>query len=529
MSNSALLDIPRNSEQAYGFRVSYALDVLEEAYREAALYKDRSLSQSTAERLEVALVTLKELFPGIDVPDAYSMTDKLIPALNFVIRTIMLAEDSDVRLQFQSLLKARLYASVPRKRVTDLVTDKALQSIAIVDSYPLAVLISKSKPKDKQTTIVVGGTHTIFGVQSVLPTDLMEMARPFSQLSKSVVTRHRMQERLRVLHSAFASLHHMTSWAAVPNIGALFGGGQSANFTAAYNSKPSLESINDNEDLAQFLSSALTVVDGEYISLTADAVDGSSVMNGIIAAGDGVEVLDISFGTYITVDNDGDEVSGVVRWYTDVAAEVYRTIECNVTIDGVAQSTITVTRNGSSSASSTLTGNADFHYAEYETGHAEVKAFVWRLSGLPAGRHAIQFEPITGLTPDASDLYALIGNTVAPFSSSDRSRISNADRLNAIKDLPMVKLMADFLQVRAEMAKEVTEEEWLKPYHVHIIGSNSTYTGTIPLSAVQVTAIKSRMLTPCTWGNFSNLGGFIEKVYDDVGSLWALAQSTDYE
>ena len=147
MSEYTLLDAPRNSEQAYGMRVSAALSYVEDAYREAALYSDRTLSNTTSERLAAALATLGELFPGISVPDAYMMTQDLIPHLNNLLRTIANSEDSSVRLHFQALLRARLYAGSPKQRVTDLVSDPELQAVATQDVLPLSIALSRAKGK----------------------------------------------------------------------------------------------------------------------------------------------------------------------------------------------------------------------------------------------------------------------------------------------------------------------------------------------------------------------------------------------
>jgi hypothetical protein len=337
-----------------------------------------------------------------------------------------------------------------------------------------------------------------------------------------------MQGRLTKIHDALSALFHTTAWARVPNSGAFIGSGDSTNFTQGFTRSPSVEATSGNADLRAYLNFS-TGVDGEYENMAGSSVDGSEQLYGIIGAGDAAAVLDFQTSVGISIANSGDEVSGIVRTYTDVAAEVFRSITADVSLAGVAQTTVTIARNGSNSGISQMNGNVRFSYAEFDTGDSEIKAFVWRLSGMPSGNHVINFEFLTGLTPAASDVYALVCNYSAPFSSSDRKKSTTADRLNAIRDLPMVALMSDFIQIRNELAVNVREEHWLKSYHRHIFGFNANFVTSLPLTESQITSIKSRMLTPSSWESFVDLDGFIEKVYDDVGSLWALAQSTGSE
>jgi len=126
--------------------------------------------------------------------------------------------------------------------------------------------------------------------------------------------------------------------------------------------------------------------------------------------------------------------------------------------------------------------------------------------------------------------YAISTHARAPSYDVDLAVLSDTERLELLKDSNIDELMRKYFVYRAELGfNGVGEEWWLQALHSYIIGADRNFTNFQPLTALQQARIKSRMLAVDTWEQFADLTGFLNKLFDDLGSLVALAQSTDFE
>jgi hypothetical protein len=155
--------------------------------------------------------------------------------------------------------------------------------------------------------------------------------------------------------------------------------------------------------------------------------------------------------------------------------------------------------------------------------------WAWSIRGLPRGSHRI-VHIYAVLAPGAGIDRATVLSVGVPVTTADLVSLTDAQRLEQIKDVDMHGTMSNFLQIRSELVSEgVTEDWYLQSYARYVVGADPAYTNSIPLTPQRVTAIKAVMLNPELWPYMADLTGFLTKVFDDVASLTALAQSTDFE
>jgi hypothetical protein len=358
-----------------------------------------------------------------------------------------------------------------------------------------------------------------------IPENVLDGGRPFQDFSDNMISYLEMQRRIDHLGSVFGQLANRSAWSCFTSSGNTTG---STNIlaAAAWNNLGALyasyEECSGAAEFAQFILTRIPAANGDYRTWMGVDNHHSGTFSGYVSLGNGVlDTLNLQQRLWSQISQAGEEAHFCIFTYDSVPADVYTNI--GVSIDASAIQPIV--RNGSTSATLAFTNNVFVDYAEYETGHAQVKAVVITIRGLAVGQRSIDFAFVTDV-PAAAQLRALGVFSAPPTDTRDRRSMSDAEMLEAVKDLPMTSYMREFLRVRTELAKSVREAEWLKSYHRYIFGQTQAYVDITPLTNAQVASVKARMLLPATWSGFSDLQGFLEKIYDDLGSLKALSQST---
>lgn len=533
MSNEFI--VPRNREQAYGFRVAAAVDVIERSYQEAALKKKATLCTTTAEQLDCAISVLMELFPQLPSVDAYASSEKLIPMLNQLYRQLNQNEDSVMRQHMQALVRARLYSGAVKNRVLDLTSDPALVSISTVDPLPLSLVFGERNAIVK----TLGANQlVIVGQEPMLPADIMDSGgRPFKAMEGMNVNRKGIMRKLNSLMRKVAPALKRAPWGRKFNVGNV-----SAGFLIPAAALPTARVVSKN--LSSFVGEAsLTAYAkaykmnaiGEIVPLAdADSEIGNTNDDGRASAAaytrrqsNGGAAIASWLNLVVEVPPGTGEIFGYIRTYSDEAPLWNVAAFAQSNQNAFTDVSLTGRTGSSTTAELPITGGGTIQYSEYTVTSNEYGAsFVVR--GVPSGLLNLSFN--MGIIGAAGTQHALLVSASAPVSLGDKAVLSDAERLDYIADSDFERAMGDYFIIRSELEAEgVTEQWWLKAYHKYIVGASAAYTTTSELTNAQVLALKGRLLAPCSWAYFADLDGFLNKLYDDLGSLMALAQSTDYE
>jgi hypothetical protein len=516
------LVIPKNREQAYGVVVQDSLDVLIEAYRATALYHDAVLPSGMAEKLDQAQSVLKELFPDTSGLDAYATADKLANSINFLFREIQEFEDSPTRRHFHAFVRARLYAGTPRTRATDLIADAELKSISNGDIDPLSLLLGESR---SQIITFANGALPVEGIASDLPLSVKMRSRPHRGLDEATAARYRLVAKVNEMADMLLPLVTRHPWGSKPDAGAITVFPGNYAFGAEAFADASYEGLNSDADFVDWVASLDLQAQLDYVrgALRDRNNVGTCAFIGI--RGDGNE--DIEPGTQIQIEYQvrraGQQCMGFVRTHATTPVERFRALK--VSVNGGAN--VTLNRTGATVETLAAGAGLFIDRAEYTSGQGLVGSEVFIIRGAPVGKLTVSFSYDQAYVSAADSRDVLYVGAVPSMETADQTILSDEHVLEQVKDQDFTSLMIDFFSLRHELSgKFVNETQWLKSYHRYIIGPTAGFVDIVPLTFAQVAQIKARMLNIATWADFVNLPGFLEKLYDDLGSLRALAQST---
>jgi hypothetical protein len=510
--------VASNPESAYGLSIETCMKWLRDAYEEASLFKQRMLCNSTASRLHCAYSYLNILFPKLRTGDAYAVSEDVVTDIAALFISLAKYTDSDMRRYMQGMCKVRLYASTVKDRLDDLRSDNSLIAISSSDPFPFSLLVDADK------FITING-QTFFGNELRKPEDIIDISRPFQELREVLTNIDNVTDRLQKLYAVFAVLHELPPWAI----------SQSKGNYCAYVDDPAgytvidrlatvyerIMSMSDFNSFAGFLSAIQANADINPYVLFDDSH--SSLATGWFFKGD--NALNVNVPSLILgLDSPSlsYEICGTIRTRFSATASAYTSLSVNIDAVGA----LAIARNGSNTGTLAF-GPVSMDYAEYETNDNNTKELSFRIRGLSAGAHVMTVAFATHVPAAGADV-ALQVVVAPPLNVSDKKKLSIADRDELIKSSNLEQLMVEFLSIRTELAQGVSEKQWMKSYHPYIIGANAAYTATTNLTDVQLTSIKSRMVTPTSWDTFEDLEGFIEKVVEDIGALNALARSNDF-
>jgi hypothetical protein len=519
--------IPVNREQAYGVRVNLALNTLQEAFGEAALKREATLCQSMQDKLDCAYMALKELFPEIPKMDPYGSSMDLVRDISNVVSVIFTAEDSVMRSHWHALIRARLSSGKVANRIRDLASDPALTSISTRDPFPLSLVLGEDQA---YRAIQVGANQTlILGQKPELPPDILDAARNSSLMQEYMFNRDEVMKDLQHMYRVFGAAYKRAPWSADTHKGAIFAWAFNGTKTAVAVEAFAYEALINQAGRNSVYSALKGVVGGGLVALadadgynyTSQSQDKVSVCSVSELRGDGIVSSDTIVHEFQLYD-EAAEPTGVVYARNTGAAD---TVDFSVSYGGV-NNIVALVATGAS-ASYVLAGIGTLDVAVFNTGIANEVGLAWRIRGLVnTGRAAVTFSWTT--VPAAGVRKSIIATSSSPIFAGDVEDLNDAQVLRMLIDNGASNLMTRFLRLREELNKEGAEEEWyLQAYHSYIIGATPAYTDGNELTPAEVTSIKSRMLNPVSWSDFSNLRGFIRKIFDDIGSLMALAQSQD--
>lgn len=500
------------------------------AYQEAALKKMSSLCSGTAEQLDCAVGVLRELFPTLPPVDAYSSAEKLIPMINQLFRQLLQNEDSVMRQHMQAMVRARLYSSSVKNRLNDLSSDPALVSISTQDPLPLSLVFGE------RNALVKALTPNLFitGQDPVLPADIMDSGgRPFKALEGSVINRNQMLRKIEDLQYKIAPLIVRAPWAKVVDRGNIipvtspsgpnYRLGQTEMDTSTFVAKGEFTRWCQSQIITPAGWAALPAATSDF----GKDVEGRAAYHRVI--GDAATIVDLeSVGVTCHVSEDGSEISGMYKTYSSTTQFLPFSL-LTATEGNPNDVQAALPRNGSTvSGEIVVSGGAIFTYAEYPSGENGVATLVWRLTNIPSGLVAVAFQA-PGL-PVLGELRGALVTSTCPGIYGNTATLSDSERLQYIADIGMDDAIQDYWTIREELDSEgVSEEWWLQSYHKYIFGADPAYTAQTGLLTEQITRVKARMLCIHSWAAFKDLTGFLNKLYDDLGSLLALAQSTDFE
>jgi len=514
--------VPRNREQAYGYSVATAINQVERSYQVASLKRNATLPGNEAQLLDTACTLLKELFPNLPSVDAYASSDKLIPMLNYLYRAIAQNEDSVMRQHFQAFVKARLYSKRVTTRVRDLVSDQALISISNVDSLPLSLVLGENRFFLGQSG--GGGVKLLgYGIESGLPSDLMESGgRPFIEQEKVSVDRHGIMKKIAALLDAFGPLVTLSPWSRIVDRGAL-----RPMFDATIGEEFPSDMLSTPTGIQQWIAALspanVALVNGNRFVSYSSAAEEDWLVVASRVRGNTVAVVP-TVGVAIYTEEAGNEAHGTLMVLDSVSP--LGALVVTVTIDGNVAVVVPMVLTGTASATTAVGGGVTFTWAEYTTQVAGQTGVTWTLRNLTRGQALVTIAR-PAVVPAPGVMNGLILSCNTPQNNTILTTLSDSELLEQIKSRRIEHLMGEYFLVRSQLSDtSVPEGWWLQAYAEYIVGSNSTFSAGIILTLEQITAVKTRMMCPETWPYFRDLKGFLNKLFDDLGGLMALAQSS---
>ena len=514
-------EIPPNTVAAYGIQTALSQDVVLKAYQLLSFNPDAGLDAATAQSLNGALTYLSKVFPEATLPNAYGSGKRLLNELNMFFREMVSTEDSPVREELQAYAKGRLYSSSLKGRASDLIADKSFRSIANEDPTTFAQYVKDPK-------IVING---IAGIESeVTGAMMLGSARPLKDLERSVISRNKFTEKIVDMAKDIAPFVVQSPWSHsadrgcwVNDVGITIGTPSAAlGFQhlqvlgyAAFGSQADYERIIADTATAR-------IADSHMNEIYADGMEGESGCGYVVRGAAAQPLAPLVLHQATTIQRAGDDIFGSLFISSSVTANQYVAFNFEVTAGGVTVNT-QITPTGSS-ANTIAIGNANLHYHEVLTAGNTAAQMTFSIVGAPVGALAIRVYRTLALA--ASEVNSAFITVTPPIAIADDAVMSDIARVNGVRDMGFVHWMSNFLDIQAEL-QSVGEDQFLKPYHVYLFGPDANYTTTNALDALQVSSIKSLLLQPNAWSNIHNLAGLLEKLYSDLWSLLALAQSTD--
>lgn len=464
---------PTHSEEALGITVRNARDILLEAFGQALLFKG-TLPAGSAQSVDAAVASLRNLYDNLPSVNAYGNTDSLLRDIAYIFASIDCGGDSPNIRAFKQRVYARLYSTTIHKDISRLSTDPALLSISSADITALAAVTPDS---------------------SAQPADLTDELRQYSVastcLKEDALAYRAVISQLEGIQAKFGTLIGSEGWPSLRDKGGLNYLGVA--FSAGANT-----------------SNVVSDASGSTAQPAASIVAGHANVRKVVSDS---RYTDIRVSALPT---------GATSQFTlglSAKTAIGRTrfgINMNVYSGDVTQFNVTCTAVGMTTVSRAAVDVATTYMTDDNINNVGTAI----LFHLPAALWNVVIQPSNGT---AATEFAL-RLTSSGVNDNGKSRpISDEGLLEALRDFSYADVMADFVRLRTYLL-DVTEDWHLQTYVPLLLGADSTFVknGTA-LTAPELTYIQTLLTDPTTWSSAPSVRRLVEKIYSDVAGLITLA------